>query len=403
MLTVLVLVFIFWVWALFCYSNKSEKCLVVDAIVLDKGTSRSNSIHPANLKVPLEYVEGTNIGNTVLDDSRETKHQIEEAAKMGDCKSTAHEKYLLNFPEPTPSLSDDLLNIACPRLNSKVVVIMPYIKAQLQNVMQNMDTWVKYFPCSEAFALRTTSDRTTAGEHSKVQFFFYFNNGPDPEVENAIREKWETLNQAPIVSERRNNGEAENVTVVPFPIEKCFDIGFLWADMKEEELNHHKNTAVQFMHLFQLLDPLNVGYFFQMEPDTWPVRRNWIDKIFFESVCGANFWIKGSTFRNAQRRHLHFHGDHINGNALYNAQNPDFRWLLQRQIRPERERPYDLALWDAFARPSEFKRDHVHMYLHVNWIFNYGAKPDGGADWKPWTPEEINRKSPDTYLVHGKL
>src|SRR5690554_4909737 len=38
-------------------------------------------------------------------------------------------------------------------------------------------------------------------------------------------------------------------------------------------------------------------YFFYMEPNTVPVQRRWVRKIYSEVACGEDFWMTGSVWR----------------------------------------------------------------------------------------------------------
>ncbi len=170
----------------------------------------------------------------------------------------------------------------------------------------------------------------------------------------------------------------------------------LWADLNEQQMDHVVNTGRQFENLFDLMAQERVDYFFQMEPDAWPVRQQWAEKIFTESLCGNDFWIKGSTFRNANLQHLRNMGYHLNGllsltlipfcvvylrlisacppgNALYNARDQNFVGWVKSSIAERRWVPYDVLLANSLRRNPLFFRDHAHMFLHVDWIYNYGT------------------------------
>ncbi len=111
------------------------------------------------------------------------------------------------------------------------------------------------------------------------------------------------------------NGQSDLAVFYVFPIFLDNAPQILWADLQEQRLNHLIGSSRMFNKVFDLLGERNVDYWFYMEPDTIPVRANWVEKIFHEAVCGNEFWIKGSTFRKGQEWFFKHIGDHFNGTS----------------------------------------------------------------------------------------
>ncbi len=298
----------------------------------------------------------------------------------------------------------------CPRYRSSIAVVMPFIKRQIPELKENLKSWQKYFPCSTDF-LKSFHQRIP-----RIHLFFFYNEDYSEAVEKEILSIWEEVASY----ETFDEGAA---------IGNCFaNVSIIFGGLQNIEIpnKYWIGPGIQVQMLYRLFSKSlsssqggsteahgtlgsstgeKIDYFFLMEPDTFPVRRDWIDKIFLESTCGNDFYMKGSTFRMADKNHWRSPGDHLNGNALYNCRDSFFADWIVGVIGERRDTPYDLAIRDAFVHSDvPFYRDHAHLFLHVDWIYNYGSIYNVGdkESWVPPTPELINEISPNTYLVHGK-
>jgi hypothetical protein len=132
-----------------------------------------------------------------------------------------------------------------------------------------------------------------------------------------------------------------------------------------------------------------------MESDTYPIRKNWIEKLKRESWCGDDFVVKGSQFRRANRLQIEDIGIHINGNALYNLNSSQSWWLMEAV--QTREKAYDAAMGQMLRDPYRAKqsREILHLYRYSDFVQNMFHKTK-------WNSYAMASKYPNTYFVHGK-
>ena len=90
-----------------------------------------------------------------------------------------------------------------------------------------------------------------------------------------------------------------------------------------------------------------VRHFFYTEPDNAPIRARWADALQ-ALVQTERFWVKGSAVRGPAKVD-EWVIRHVNGNALYDAHDAEFRAVVREASRAAprmhaRLDPYDLAL-----------------------------------------------------------
>jgi hypothetical protein len=127
-------------------------------------------------------------------------------------------------------------------------------------VKANLKRWTDplYAPCEY-----------TENYEARMDFIFYFSGTPDQEQEDDFRK---------IVS-----GDAK--------VYKCFKrYLFFYADINEN-LDRNEGATLQFKRLLNMLAG-SYDFFFNMEADVHPIRKNWLLKLMTEMLCGNPFWIK---------------------------------------------------------------------------------------------------------------
>jgi len=97
------------------------------------------------------------------------------------------------------------------------------------------------------------------------------------------------------------------------------------------------------------------NYLYYMEPDNFPCRSQWLDRMYEEAVLDGDFWMKGITSPFLVRPAAHLQttpvelgstgsiirdgspligtytfADHINGNAFYRLDSPQFATFLSK-------------------------------------------------------------------------
>ena len=182
-----------------------------------------------------------------------------------------------------------------PRQSNKkrwvLTVVVPLALHQLIYLKVSLWSWAKLFPpCFENSTLAPS-----------VNLLFYSNVPLSLNVSAAILEMCE-------------------------PFRQCFGrISFVDAKIKPERDVYGEGTVDMFYNLWGperhvFLDPKETNVIYLMEPDTRPVRANWLEKVYWESKL-PDFWIRGSAPQYPVWPSDSPLGEpmHINGNALYRS------------------------------------------------------------------------------------
>ncbi|KAI8616147.1 hypothetical protein BC830DRAFT_1080800 [Chytriomyces sp. MP71] len=70
---------------------------------------------------------------------------------------------------------------------------------------------------------------------------------------------------------------------------------------------------------------------FYMEPDNYPCRAFWLDRLYEEASIPGDFWMRGSILRDGNPTVADYtFSEHINGNALYRVDDSAFLEFLSR-------------------------------------------------------------------------
>lgn len=150
------------------------------------------------------------------------------------------------------------------------------------------------------------------------------------------------------------------------------------------------------------------SYVLYMEPDMLPVKSRWLSLLIIEcSWPNPLFWIKGSIFRGSANLvnpsspnlpNLY----HINGNAIYNLADDNFKHFYFNHVRPyvvgkfgDSRNAYDTDflefLWDTAN--YEVARRVFSRYQYSESIVNM---------WKTeYTLASLSDDHPNALLVHG--
>ena len=154
-----------------------------------------------------------------------------------------------------------------------------------------------------------------------------------------------------------------------------------------------------------------------LEPDATPIKHDWLERFLVEALGrggGAvpeeereeSFWIKGTAYRG-------FRGDWVrnrapynitkvssmwaamNGNGIYNLQDPAFYEFMDRVWEAYPELPYDGAIHAYLFDVDNF--EHTKRALtkirYTSFVQNHGATRFDIA--------KLRRESPETYIVHS--
>lgn len=259
-------------------------------------------------------------------------------------------------------------------------LIVPLHEKQLDALLKNLQTWEKYLPC----------DLMNPQKNSTVTLVFYFSGLKDPRKEYALMEAF-SKNRA-----KRCFGQ----TLVRF------------AGLRGGKDSYLQGSRLMFEGL--LTDSINIkpaSYIFYMEPDCYPIRAHWLDRLE-SAVVWPNppFWVKGSIYHgdttgpsfNLTTRNI-YDMVHVNGNAFYNLWDPNFHDWYFNQVRPfiqtyywKKPCAYDTDTFKLlfFVPAIPESRHLLHNFHFTHVIKNY---------WHTnYSIDAIRLHNPGTVLVHGK-
>lgn len=193
----------------------------------------------------------------------------------------------------------------------------------------------------------------------------------------------------------------------------CFgDVVELFADLTPEEDIYPAGPSVMFFRVYT--DPAikaqlkHYGAMFWMETDTFPIKPLWVDKLYAESRVHDDFWVRGSiylgpAFDETVKTPANWDWvGHINGNALYRLNDPEFDDFLSlvADVEPPLHfwKPFDVSIWKVLHAFPYYWRIHQHYisrFSYATYIQHWGFTI---------TPDDIqaSQLSDDVFLVHGK-
>jgi hypothetical protein len=152
-------------------------------------------------------------------------------------------------------------------------------------------------------------------------------------------------------------------------------------------------------------DTSNFHSMFWMEPDVFPIKPYWVDKLVDESSSDDQFWIKGSIykgdiFNSVSGSDWQWIG-HINGNALHRLNSPEYARFLRivMDLEPPTHlwKPFDVSIWKVLHDRPYF----WHIYQHIAKRFVYTDFLDHWGFTLSRADIEHSQQRPGVYLVHG--
>jgi hypothetical protein len=260
--------------------------------------------------------------------------------------------------------------------NKLTNLIIPFHIKQLSIVKENIIKWGKYLPCL------TTSNQT---QLPKITFFVSFSNEKSfpTHLKNTLLDLKDYFTCF---------SNKDNIDIVLYKMENKNDKHLLGARLMFEYLLAKRDV------LFR-----NVKYIFYMEPDTRPIRSNWLMAIEKE-IGETNFWIKGSyylgspEFIDINKIFLRFH---INGNAIYNIGDEEFSNFYFNNLRPYIQRhndsfyAYDVDFFEYIFDKDNYRKvqNIIHNFVTTEVILNL---------WhNKYNVTEVRKQYKNSYLVHG--
>ena len=288
---------------------------------------------------------------------------------------------------------------------ASLVVVVPFTFSDAEKVEKGLQRWSRPGdPCPAVRMLSLSSPgrdiSTRTSTSSPVDVLFWFNRDLDDPL---------YARDARIVRDIFLDALK--------PAAHCFGrVEFKSARLTEKEDAYPFGPSNQWYDLFlspeRPLAPYD--YAFWCEHDVMPVQPGWVDALLREVTFSiVDFFVRGSLHRGRKLDDIVLYPDdaswvgHINGNALYNANDPEFTAMISQTREANRgsmsfTSSFDTAMWiqhvTSFASRWEKYQNYAHKFQYTDLIQNLNEDvswPDGARD--------LMARSPSTFLVHGSL
>jgi hypothetical protein len=261
-------------------------------------------------------------------------------------------------------------------------LVLAFHANQTGSALQNINSWESLYPPCVYYA-------GAASNQNPVLVFYVGHSGQNDldAIRSTIETRWMQMRTKSCFSAMR---------VTTLTLNKSDD-------------THKTGSRVMFEAMISGKLDVDMKVVLFMEPDMRPVRPGWLAACMSEARKRDKFWIKGSIFRgDASKMHLtakdtpyppYFY--HINGNALYNVGDTDFRqfyWRVRQYIVDKRGDSYnaydtDIAEYLIDRRQWVTVRHVLHRFVFTDVIQNMWMTD--------YSVQAIVSSNPNTFLVHG--
>eukprot|EP01118_Nematostelium_gracile_P016066 TRINITY_DN6572_c0_g1_i1.p1 TRINITY_DN6572_c0_g1~~TRINITY_DN6572_c0_g1_i1.p1 ORF type:complete len:314 (+),score=60.34 TRINITY_DN6572_c0_g1_i1:58-999(+) len=268
---------------------------------------------------------------------------------------------ILKIPtrDETQHFLQSRIDDVCPRRSAKIAIVVPYHLNDADMILKGIERWKKedFFPCED--------------DVPPIVDLIFSNclgsSVPNEQILEAFTPE----------------------------LKKCFrSIQFVYEESVTSTV--HDLGSLQHLNatLFRMRETHD--YFFLMEADTYPIRRNWISTIIREVMCGSDFWMKGSHPRDATNHTVYWYGWHVNGNAIYNVRFKRGFEIMQMILSSADPPIYDIIIDRFFRNPdnAELVRTIRHLYVLCDFMFNLGGRE--------FATYQMRREHPEVVFVHSR-
>lgn len=283
--------------------------------------------------------------------------------------------------------------ITGPRLSA---VFVPFVKHDVDLLVRNLTRW----GCQEFAPYRV------APAKPNVELHLAFNGSPDISLEECLARAFASA------------GLSNFFASLHFHYSRLEGLRDLYTRKFEGPVGPEGYMSGPNNQFFDIIRKFSVGmsHVVLMEPDVIPIRANWLSKIE-DIVAGPDrFWICGSHYRGVAKVQSF---SHINGNAIYNVGDPDFRKFFHQEFLPHfytrvKAVPslcYDIVLHDMFHKVFANRADErafgrwanvVHRFRFSEFLVDVSHPSDRATD-ALLTLAQARRTYPDAYLYHGAI
>lgn len=292
---------------------------------------------------------------------------------------------------PPPVDSRLTRNCGSPDYNRSLAVVVPLIASQVSRLRVSMSMWgtAEGLPCTNV-----------DGSSSRPHLLFYFDRPLDEDsVASAVREirQFTAGNNALRAALQRCFA---NVSYTSASLSAADTLNSRKFDMLRN-LASSRGSNNQFWNAFSAHAAYR--HMFYMEPDTWPLKPNWLSIV--DSVSRDNgFWMRGTLMRYQPRfvvapePYRSAYTRHINGNAIYDLHDLCFAHYRELVRVAYGDAAFDVAM-SLYRTPRyQYRLEHAlaHRFAATNIIADMGVEQFSTSD-------EMRLKLPGTYLVHAKF
>jgi hypothetical protein len=285
---------------------------------------------------------------------------------------------------------------------ASLVIVVPFTFEDGEKVVDGLRKWSRPGdPCPAVRMLSLSSPGkrgSSAGTGSPVDVLFWFNRDLDEDVPS-----------------RDASALKEAFLEALKPSSHCFGrVQFKSAHLTDEEDAYPFGPSNQWYDLFlspeRPLAPYE--YAFWCEHDVTPLQSGWVDVLLREvTFPSVDFFVRGSLHRGHKLDDIVLYPDeaswvtHINGNALYKANDPEFTAMISECREANRGSKsfmssFDAAMWirhvTSYAAKWEKYQGYAHRIQYTDLIQNLNQD----VPW-PEGARELVSRSPRTFLVHG--
>jgi hypothetical protein len=250
----------------------------------------------------------------------------------------------------------------------KFALVIPFPFSQIEATLMQLERWERVPPCKGKAKIY----------QDKTDLIFYYHKKRFEYMEQQILKA--------LTDDRTTNGTMRHEL-------QCFNshVHFIYANLSKKEDLYPQSPSRMF---YKLIDDSKIythySYFFYSEPDTYPIRDGWLNRILDQAYLPTTqWWVSGSIYRGkiSARKDgkkeddlsggdlLSFYENiHINGNALYNLCNNfrDFTWDVRKMLDMT---PYDTAFIQYLHKFGwRLTRKLWHHFLYSDFILNMENK-----------------------------
>jgi hypothetical protein len=156
-------------------------------------------------------------------------------------------------------------------------------------------------------------------------------------------------------------------------------------------------TEMFYPMMTKIAKGLGFDFVLYHEPDTFPLRSGWLSLIRDSAFApDSDFWFIGSQSRRDSALGGRIHG-HMNGNSVVRVENKCARNFLKRVYNIYRFLPHDTSIIRYLVLPRNL-REAQHLTRRMRYTELIGNFA-GAAELHR---EDLLRKYPEMYLVHGR-